>query len=90
VLAGSRDSLSGPANIQAMMWPRDEEEKKKGRSTRGFTQELQQVFHAGGTLLEETNVIFCATGVSDHASLYAGGEYPGKHRGDSFHSDACP
>jgi fructose-1,6-bisphosphatase II len=50
-------------DIQAMMWPRDEEEKKKAID-QGFTQELQQVFHAAD-LARGNNVIFCATGVSD-------------------------
>src|SRR6201994_2659357 len=43
-------------DIQAMMWPRDEEEKKKAID-QGFTQELQQVFHASD-LARGNNAIF--------------------------------
>jgi fructose-1,6-bisphosphatase II len=53
-------------DLQAMMWPRDEEEKKQAIE-QGFT-ELQRVFHAAD-LAKGNNIIFCATGVSDSPLL---------------------
>lgn len=53
--------------LQAMMWPRDDEEKKQ-TVEQGFAQELQRVFCAAD-LARGNNVIFCATGVSDTALL---------------------
>jgi fructose-1,6-bisphosphatase II len=50
-------------DLQTMMWPRDEEEKKQ-TIEQGFGEELQQVFYAAD-LAKGNNIIFCATGVSD-------------------------
>jgi fructose-1,6-bisphosphatase II len=50
-------------DLQTMMWPRDEKEKKQVIE-QGFAQELQRVFYAAD-LAKGNNVIFCATGVSD-------------------------
>jgi fructose-1,6-bisphosphatase II len=54
-------------DLQAMMWPRDEEEKKSAVE-QGFAQELQRVFYAAD-LAKGNNIIFCATGVSDSPLL---------------------
>jgi len=54
-------------DLQTMMWPRDEEEKKQAIE-QGFTEELQGVFHAAD-LAKGNNIIFCATGVSDSPLL---------------------
>ncbi|MBV9130116.1 MAG: fructose-bisphosphatase class II, partial [Verrucomicrobia bacterium] len=50
-------------DLQSLMWPRDEEEKKQV-AEQGLTHELQQLFHAPD-LARGNNIIFCATGVSD-------------------------
>ena len=49
------------------MWPRDEEEKKQVIE-QGFAKELQEVFYSAD-LAKGSNIIFCATGVSDTALL---------------------
>ena len=54
-------------DIQAKMWPRDDEELKQVIE-QGFTEELQRVFHAAD-LAKGNNIIFCATGVSDSPLL---------------------
>jgi fructose-1,6-bisphosphatase II len=54
-------------DLQAMMWPRDEEEKQRVIDA-GYTKEIQQVFYAAD-LARGNNVIFCATGVSDSPLL---------------------
>ena len=54
-------------DLQTMMWPRDEEEKKQAIE-QGFTEELQRVYHAAD-LAKGNNIIFCATGVSDSPLL---------------------
>ncbi|MBV8378147.1 MAG: class II fructose-bisphosphatase [Verrucomicrobia bacterium] len=54
-------------DLQTMMWPRDEEEKKRIMD-QGLTQELQRVFYASD-LARGNNIIFCATGVSDSPLL---------------------
>jgi len=50
-------------DLQAMMWPRDDEETRQVIE-KGYGEELNQVFHAGD-LAKGNNIIFCATGVSD-------------------------
>jgi fructose-1,6-bisphosphatase II len=50
-------------DLQTMMWPRDDEEKRQ-IIEQGYGEELQQVFHAAD-LAKGNKVIFCATGVSD-------------------------
>ena len=54
-------------DIQAKMWPRDDEELKQVIE-QGFAEELQRVFYAAD-LAQGNNIIFCATGVSDSALL---------------------
>ena len=54
-------------DIQARMWPRDDEELKQVIE-QGFAEELQRVFHAAD-LAKGNNIIFCATGVSDSPLL---------------------
>jgi fructose-1,6-bisphosphatase II len=54
-------------DIQAKMWPRDDEELKQVIE-QGLTEELQRVFHAPD-LAKGNNIIFCATGVSDSPLL---------------------
>ena len=54
-------------DLQTMMWPRDEEEKKQAIE-QGAAQELQRVFYSAD-LARGNNIIFCATGVSDTALL---------------------
>jgi len=54
-------------DIQAKMWPRDDEELKQVIE-QGFAEELQRVFHAAD-LAKGNNIIFCATGVSDSPLL---------------------
>ena len=54
-------------DIQAKMWPRDDEELKQVIE-RGFAEDLQRVFHAAD-LAKGNNIIFCATGVSDSPLL---------------------
>ena len=52
-------------DIQARMWPRDEEERQ---SLAGLGAELTRVFHADD-LAHGQNIIFCATGISDSSML---------------------
>ena len=54
-------------DIQARMWPRDDEELKQVIE-QGFAEELQRVFYAAD-LAKGNNIIFCATGVSDSPLL---------------------
>lgn len=48
-------------DIQAMMWPRDDEERSINN---GYKDHLNRVFYARD-LAKGNNIIFCATGVSD-------------------------
>ena len=50
-------------DIQAMMWPRDDEERQRLIDD-GYKDHLNHVFYAGD-LAKGNNIIFCATGVSD-------------------------
>src|ERR1700726_1307873 len=54
-------------DLQTMMWPRDENEKKQAIE-QGAAQELQRVFYSAD-LARGNNIIFCATGVSDSPLL---------------------
>jgi fructose-1,6-bisphosphatase II len=54
-------------DIQAMMWPRDDEELNQVID-QGFAEDLQRVFYAAD-LAKGNNIIFCATGVSDSPLL---------------------
>ena len=54
-------------DIQARMWPRDDEELRKVIE-QGFAEEMQRVFYAAD-LAKGSNIIFCATGVSDSPLL---------------------
>jgi len=54
-------------DIQAMMWPRDEEEKKSIIEA-GYGDDLGKVFYAND-LANGQNIIFCATGISDSPLL---------------------
>ncbi|MDP9292169.1 MAG: class II fructose-bisphosphatase [Verrucomicrobiota bacterium] len=50
-------------DIQCMMWPRDDAEKKQLIDD-GYGEELKKVFYADD-LAHGQNIIFCATGISD-------------------------
>jgi fructose-1,6-bisphosphatase II len=54
--------------LQAMMWPRDEKEKRSVIE-RGCREDLSRVFTAA-QLAQGDNIIFCATGVSDSPLLH--------------------
>lgn len=54
-------------DIQAMMWPRDEQEKQDIIAA-GAGDELGKIFYAND-LANGNNIIFCATGISDSAML---------------------
>ncbi|HEY0790726.1 MAG TPA: class II fructose-bisphosphatase [Chthoniobacterales bacterium] len=54
-------------DLQAMMWPRDEEERAAVIAA-GFKDDLGKVFYASD-LARGDNIIFCATGISDSPLL---------------------
>jgi fructose-1,6-bisphosphatase II len=54
-------------DLQAVMWPRDEEEKKSIIDA-GYGDDLGKVFYAND-LANGQNIIFCATGISDSPLL---------------------
>lgn len=54
-------------DIQCMMWPRDDAEKKS-LIDQGHGEELNKVFYADD-LAHGNNIIFCATGISDSPML---------------------
>jgi fructose-1,6-bisphosphatase II len=53
--------------IQCMMWPRDEEERKK-LTDEGHGEEMRRVFYTDD-LSHGNNIIFCATAISDSPML---------------------
>jgi fructose-1,6-bisphosphatase II len=54
-------------DLQTMMWPRDDAERQSVIDA-GFREELNQVYYAKD-LAKGSNIIFCATGVSDSPLL---------------------
>jgi fructose-1,6-bisphosphatase II len=54
-------------DMQSMMWPRDEFERKE-LIDNGYGTELTRIFHADD-LAQGPNIIFCATGISDSPLL---------------------
>ena len=54
-------------DMQSMMWPRDETERKELIET-GYGGELTRIFCADD-LAHGPNIIFCATGISDSPLL---------------------
>ena len=54
-------------DMQSMMWPRDEAERKE-LIEQGYGEELSKLFYAGD-LAQGPNIIFCATGISDSPLL---------------------
>ncbi len=54
-------------DLQAMMWPRDEEERKSIIEA-GYGDDLGKVFYAND-LANGQNIMFCATGISDSPLL---------------------
>ncbi len=54
-------------DIQCMMWPRDEAEKKS-IIDEGYSEDLGRVFYAND-LANGQNIMFCATGISDSPLL---------------------
>jgi len=73
-IGGSPEAVLAAAGIkclggdmQCVMWPRDEKEKKAIISA-GYEEDLGRIFYADD-LANGKNIIFCATGISDSALL---------------------
>ena len=66
VLAASALKCLG-GEIQCMMWPRDEEERKQLIAD-GHSEDLKRIFYSDD-LANGQNIIFCATGISDSPML---------------------
>ncbi len=54
-------------DLQCMMWPRDDDERKSIIDA-GYGEDLNKVFYADH-LAHGSNIMFCATGISDSALL---------------------